>query len=247
MLVFGHAGITVATAILANVLIGSRNRPQQVSTNEELNMDRVAEVMPRAPDPPSVQTGSSLASALRQMDIRLLAIGSLLPDIIDKPVGLFFFGETFSSGRIFSHTLLFFVLLAGTGLYVYMKQGKTWLIPLAFGTFIHLVLDQMWRTPQTLLWPLFGLHFERRGIEHWLTRVIHGLLTDPAVYVPELVGAAFFISLILVLLRRRELSSLIRYGHIWSPLTCALLPIHIFGGLGLLLTIAGIVLGTYFI
>ena len=37
MLVFGHAGITVAAAILANTLLGSRSRPQQVSMSEESN------------------------------------------------------------------------------------------------------------------------------------------------------------------------------------------------------------------
>jgi inner membrane protein len=35
------------------------------------------------------------------LDIRLLLVGSVLPDIIDKPVGLYFFRESLGSGRIY--------------------------------------------------------------------------------------------------------------------------------------------------
>ena len=47
-------------------------------------------------------------------------VGALLPDIIDKPVGLFFLREAFGHGRLFSHTLLFPTLVALVGFYLYL-------------------------------------------------------------------------------------------------------------------------------
>nr|WP_292468287.1 metal-dependent hydrolase [Methanolobus sp.] len=38
---------------------------------------------------------------------RYVAFGSLLPDIIDKPIGRFLFADSIANGRIFAHTLVF--------------------------------------------------------------------------------------------------------------------------------------------
>ncbi len=50
-----------------------------------------------------------------------IVIGSLLPDIIDKPLGRIILAETIGSGRIFAHTLLFGALLGLAGYYLYHK------------------------------------------------------------------------------------------------------------------------------
>ena len=39
-------------------------------------------------------------------DLFLLVVGSLLPDIIDKPLGLILY-HGFGNGRLYAHTLLF--------------------------------------------------------------------------------------------------------------------------------------------
>ena len=82
--------------------------------------------LPRLPAP-AAQAGTKGKPAwfdalARRVDIRLLAIGSLLPDIIDKPVGQVFFRGTFSDGRIFSHTLLFLALVSLGG---YARRRRT--------------------------------------------------------------------------------------------------------------------------
>ena len=45
------------------------------------------------------------------VDLRFLALGSVLPDLLDKPIGTIFFADTFASGQIFGHSLLFASLL----------------------------------------------------------------------------------------------------------------------------------------
>jgi len=146
--------------------------------------------------------------------MRLLLIGSLLPDIIDKPVGLFFFKETFSNGRIFCHTLLFLVLITTVGLYYYRRHSKAWIITLSFGTLMHLILDQMWRTPQTLLWPLLGVYFERADITNWTLKIFYSLFTNPAIYIPELVGTAILVYFTWMLIRIGKIRAVIECGRV---------------------------------
>ena len=56
--------------------------------------------------------GLTLATArfFSRMSLAALALGSMLPDIIDKPLGLVVFGSP-NMGRTFAHTLLFLMLL----------------------------------------------------------------------------------------------------------------------------------------
>ena len=41
------------------------------------------------------------------MDLRVLAFGAVLPDLIDKPIGSILFTDYYGTGRIYAHTLLF--------------------------------------------------------------------------------------------------------------------------------------------
>jgi len=213
MLVFGHTGITLGVAVLlARFAAGGRS-----VRNSELR------VIARGQQTSNATTDSNHDETNRAswferlayyLDLRLLFIGSLLPDIIDKPVGLFFFRETFGNGRIFGHTFLFLTVLIIIGLFIYRCRSNTWLLVLSFGTFTHLVFDQMWRAPRTLLWPAYGLAFDRGDVTHWTANIFHALLTEPSVYVPELVGVMILIWLAQSLLRRRGVFTFIKYGRL---------------------------------
>jgi len=148
------------------------------------------------------------------VDIRILLIGSLLPDLIDKPLGEWLFKSTIDNGRIFAHTLLFFILLALSWFLVYRLFKKNGLLVLSFGTFIHLILDSMWENPKTLFWPFFGFTFAPEGEPHWLQDIINDLLRNPAVYYPEILGLLILLLLVWALWRNGKLYSFIRYGKI---------------------------------
>ena len=90
-----------------------------------------------------------IESKLRvKIDYRQIAIGSLLPDMIDKPVGMILL--PINNGRIFGHTLLFVLILLIIGL----KYRKS--LFLSFASFLHLIEDEIWNEPETLFWPLLG-------------------------------------------------------------------------------------------
>ncbi len=51
-----------------------------------------------------------------------MLIGSMLPDIIDKPLGGLICKETLGNGRTYAHTLLF--LLLPFGLSMFLTSGR---------------------------------------------------------------------------------------------------------------------------
>lgn len=196
MLIFGHAGVTLGAGVLLKGTL-TRSYSLQPRVNKVTDGSR-----------------ARWLTFLEKIDIRLLLIGSLLPDIIDKPVGQFFLRDSLSSGRIFCHTLAFLLLITLTGFYLYRSHGKTWLLVLAFGTFTHLICDRMWLAPQTLLWPAYGWAFPKCDLTYWLQNIFYALFTDPAVYVPELVGMMILIWFVLVLVRRGRVHAFIRNGQV---------------------------------
>ncbi|MFC1926069.1 metal-dependent hydrolase [Chloroflexota bacterium] len=198
MLLFGHIGITLGTAVLLDTAL-SKSYSIPTQSNQQPQYTQ--------------QTKPPLLS---RIDLRLLLIGALLPDIIDKPVGNVFFQDTFSNGRIFCHTFLFLLLITLAAFYLNRHYGKPWLLVLSFGTFIHLILDQMWMESQTLLWPLYGFAFEKMEhthlLEYWF-RIMH---TKPDVYIPEIIGGGILIGFLLVLVRHRNVCIFIRSGKIYT-------------------------------
>ena len=213
MLVFGHTGITLGAAAVLAGIVNSGRLPEAAQNQATDSPPRSSRPIPALNNflRDKVSWFTSLGSYI---DIRLLLIGSLLPDIIDKPIGQFFFKETFSNGRIFCHTLLFLIIITLTGLYLYRRRSTTWLLVLSFGTFTHLVCDLMWRSPRTLLWPIYGLAFERLDLIDWMPRMLHMLVTDPKVYVPELVGAVILIWFAVGLVRGRKAFAFVKYGQV---------------------------------
>lgn len=201
MLLFGHTGITlgVATA-LANLpacqsLARKLPRPHFTSRAE----------------PPKPSLFDSLADLV---DIRVLLIGSLLPDIIDKPLGHLFFAQSLSNGRIYAHTILFLILISALGGYLYRRSRRTWMLALSFGTATHLILDQMWQNPHTLLWPLLGFAFEKTDLSDWIPQMLRALVTSPADYIPESIGLVLTGWLAYVVIRRRRTRAFMRHGSI---------------------------------
>lgn len=216
MLILGHAGLTLGAAVLLNNAFAKSRLPRTGEITAEEGLQSSAEVLPVQNCSADSKT-SWLTSLSNRIDIRILLIGSLLPDIIDKPVGHIFFRDTFSNGRIFCHTLLFLIIITLAGFYLYRSRHKTWLLVLSFGTFTHLIFDQMWRTPRILLWPLYGFafeKFEKIDLIHWTGNIFYALYTDPVVYVPELIGGVILVWFVSVLVRRRKLYSFIRNGRV---------------------------------
>lgn len=185
MFVFGHSGITLGAAALVSSL---------------------------GILPPSRLT--RLSSFLARIDLRLLAFAALLPDVIDKPLGHYLLPSVFANGRIFAHTLLFTLLLSAIGVILYRRRGRVWGLTLAIGGGSHLVLDSMWQTPQTLLWPALGWEFPASGVTDLWRTLWQALISQPSAYVPEIIGILIFGIIGVRLITKRRLRDFLRRGRI---------------------------------
>jgi membrane-bound metal-dependent hydrolase YbcI (DUF457 family) len=92
--------------------------------------------------------------------IAACAVGSILPDLIDKPLGQIVFALTIGYGRIFAHTLSFslIMLLIGILIWWYFKSFAG--IAFFLGVLSHQLLDSMWLEPVNWFYPFLG-HFTR--------------------------------------------------------------------------------------
>ena len=120
------------------------------------------------------------------VDYRLVLLGAILPDLIDKPLGLALNLES----RLWAHTLVF----VGTVLAMAAVPRVRRLAWIGLGVLTHLLLDRIWEQPQVVLWPALGWEFPVGGptVEGFL----EALLTDPIVQAGEVAG---LIALILFL------------------------------------------------
>jgi hypothetical protein len=212
MLLFGHTGITLGSAVLLTGILNSYRLHKVRSKGEKNHAENSSRTTLAASR--KGERNSWLSSLGRRMDLRLLLVGALLPDIIDKPVGQYLFRETLGSGRIFCHTLLFLLLISMSGWYLYRRRRQVWLLILAFGTFMHVTLDRMWEIPRNFLWPLYGLTFQEAELTGWLSNIFRLLFRNPEIYVPELMGAVILIWFAGTLLYRRKVFAFIRYGQV---------------------------------
>jgi hypothetical protein len=127
-------------------------------------------------------SASSGEPALRTdaVDYRLVALGALLPDLIDKPLAWFLLRGAFKDDHVFGHTLLLPALLLVPGVYL-ARRGDWRLLSLGVATLTHVLVDPVLTYPKTLFWPLLGLEFPRTkgfasGYQPWIEAVVAAAL-----------------------------------------------------------------------
>ena len=208
MLLFGHTGIT-AGIVKACDILGSINRP--LGSYQPDSSSRFSLTI-RKKRLRLYHWLNGIRSQKGLIDYRLVLLGSLLPDILDKPSWLFASSDIFPSGRGYGHTFLFNLLLFICGL-ILIKYKKSWLLIISLSSIIHLILDPMWDNPVTLWWPLLG-PFHRVETAGWLLNIIHAVSSDPGTYIPEIMGLIIILSLGCRLLVSKNIVNFIRTGAI---------------------------------
>lgn len=130
-----------------------------------------------------------------KVDIRFLAVGALLPDVIDLPVGTVLLADRYSTGELWFHSLLVPTLVVVVVL-AFTRRGRRrrgWMA-LAVGMFFHLLVDGMWTSAETFFWPFFGLGFPTGPTPYWDGAWARAL-GDPIRWVLEGIGLVYLITL----------------------------------------------------
>lgn len=126
------------------------------------------------------------------MDLRFLALGAIASDLIDLPIAVVAWSSV-ESVRLGAHSLPFGALVMAAVL-VLTRRGprrKRWML-FAVGVLLHLLLDAMWRQPETLWWPFLGWEFTPSGFASYGAYVVD-LVTNPIMWVGEAAGAAYLV------------------------------------------------------
>lgn len=146
-----------------------------------------------------------------KVDLRFLALGALLPDLIDKPLGTLMFPALFnSSSQVIGHTLLFSIILM-VAVLLATRRGRVrrrWMA-VAIGALIHLLLDAMWTVQETFLWPAFGWEFPPGVPEYW-SALLERFISNPWRILQEVIGLGYLI----YLYRRAHLSDPMRRSEL---------------------------------
>jgi hypothetical protein len=85
-------------------------------------------------------------------------VGSILPDLIDKPIGYLFY----TSGRNVAHSIII-ISLACLIVYLWLKHNRVQIGILYFALLEHHVADGMWEWRSLWFYPLFGDKIPRTG------------------------------------------------------------------------------------
>lgn len=139
--------------------------------------------------------------SLQSIDFRVVIILAVLPDIIDKIVGMIIFKDEIGTGRAVAHTAVFNVLITLIILAIvrYKLSNPLKIVFYTLPVWLHLTLDRIWESPKVVLWPLFGSDFPRSDVE--IGDFFTMLLSDNYVLAGEILG----VILILFLLFRHKL------------------------------------------
>lgn len=205
MLLFAHTGITAGCVWLAGKTVSVLNKTKPEARKEHILSEETS-----LPSSEALQNPAQVGA----IDYRMVLVGSMLPDIIDKPLGIYLLADQISNGRIYGHTLLFLLLIITAGIILYYFRKNSALLLISAGAFAHLALDQMWRNPHTLFWPLFGTEFERHENGEWLGGLFETLTSNPSVYIPEIIGVLIVAVFAWHIIRKRRLAAFIRTGKI---------------------------------
>jgi len=207
MLLFGHLGITLGAALAVQGV------KQYSGTNSEKKITQLSptEIDDKLSNPRKRFSLVSVTETLaKNIDIRFLLAGAILPDIIDKPLGIFHIGN----GRSISHTLLFLFIFTVTGLLLYILRKWKRILILAAGIFFHLILDSMWLNPHTLFWPFNGLQLSAGNPSAWFSYWGSELTGDPLIYLGEAIGFLIIVYFIYFLFKQKKFVSFLKYGYL---------------------------------
>ncbi len=142
-------------------------------------------------------------------------LGSVLPDLIDKPLGILLFSGSIGYGRIYAHSLFFLSLIILMGILVYTKYPRTGLLifGLAAGIFSHHILDAMWLHTVSWLGPALGPFADQRSRPDFFLHIFWSEVTNPTEWLAGGFILAFMIVYFIPRLRVRYLSGSIESGQ----------------------------------
>ena len=172
---------------------------------DRLRERRAAPAATGAPGRPAAVRVEAPASLAGQIDYRLVMLGALLPDLIDKPLGWFLFRDYFdANSHLYGHTGLFALMFLLPGIYFVARRNDPRLLSIGVAVLTHFVVDPVNHSPGTFFWPLLGTDFPE--ISTFLNKTLT-ILSDAA-------AGLIMVFVAYSLYRRGQLERFLREGRL---------------------------------
>lgn len=141
------------------------------------------------------------------IDYRIVIIGAILPDLIDKPLIQLTYGLENHSGHSIGHTFIFSGLLMALGIGYFLNTRNNNILLLGLCCFLHQVFDKLMLLPNVLSLPTFSYNnnitFNRvdiftRGTSYIFRqfpyiKAVTLYLMEPYVYISEIFGFLYIL------------------------------------------------------
>jgi hypothetical protein len=159
--------------------------------------------------------------------------GSIIPDFVDKSLGLLF-PLVLCGGRTVSHSLGL-VLLILIFIFVFVRSNlKVLGIGFVCAILLHQIFDEMWRLPANWYYPLLG-PFQGTMIPDYISAYFWFEITNPSEWL-------FMFGSVVILVKSNHCMKVLPLPH-WSNLvtrSAYTFFVVVFGGTGLFLVAAGL-------
>lgn len=126
-----------------------------------------------------------------KVDVRFLLVGAILPDLIDLPLGTLVFADRYSTGELWSHSLIVpSIYMAAVLLATRRGRRRRAWMALGVGWLFHILIDGMWVHDEVFLWPFFGWEIPAGEAPYWAL-AWERAFSDPWRWVTEGIGLAY--------------------------------------------------------
>jgi inner membrane protein len=164
------------------------------------------------------------------IDYRLVMVGSMLPDIIDKPLVLLTASKPVGSARFIAHSLVFIIALLLLGELYKLIYKRSGIILIAYASIAHMIEDLVWKSPKLFFWPYYnwimsnikgsqptmggvGINKRIEIITESVTKLdMKKILLQPDVLIPEILGGIIILYFFFILMRNKNLIGFLKTG-----------------------------------
>jgi hypothetical protein len=131
-----------------------------------------------------------------KVDMRFLAAGVVLPDLIDLTIATFVGTAT---GELYAHSLIVPTIVAVVVLLTTRRgrRRRAWMA-LVVAWLLHLLIDQMWLDAEVFFWPVFGWDVIETGVGSFWPTAWDRATSDVWRWVLETIGLLYLVRLYFV-------------------------------------------------
>lgn len=160
------------------------------------------------------------------IDYRVVLVGSLLPDIIDKPLVQLIYGLQDHSGHFFAHSFIFSSLLILIGIIILKLYRNNNILLLGVCSLLHQLMDILILYPKIFIYPLFSRVLfivpKNLGLLDKVMSPIYKAvpyfkdvelyLLEPYIYIFEVIGFLIIVYFICKLIRNKNMVKFFKSG-----------------------------------